>query len=403
MAVSAVVAGVAIVGCGARSGGTPGTNSGRTEPAAAAPSSPAAQAPAQPSQPPLGAGQVGTLAQVPWGEVEPGWALAEYTTGSNQVAAPVTLYMVDPEGGLYRLYRWPATTEPWQLVAWSGDKSRVLLQQVGANQLVLHQLTIATGQITTFTLPATVTAVLGYTRPDGENILVDQDGVVRYNLTGVLQARLSDGPDHASAVSSPDGLTEVVSGATGLELVSNSGSMVRLLPIPGTDAPAGGCTPVRWWNGADVLVSCMPDTGSSTVSGPRLWLVPVTGGTPTALTPQRSPYGPDFGDIDAWQLPAGLYLQAEAGCGPPYIAKQAAGGALQPVVLPGSAGNVVIATSGDRMLVQEYSECTPGSSLGWLNPATGARQQVLIAQAKDTGVVSAVPFDADGQQPPPGV
>jgi TolB protein len=341
---------------------------------------------------------VGALAQVPWGQIGPGWALAEYTTGSYQVAAPVTLYAVDPEGGMYQVFQWPATTDPWNLIDWSGDKTRVLLQEPGsANPTTLHQLTLATGQITTFTVSAAGSQALGYTRPDGENILVAQDGIARYSLTGVFQARLSQaGSEYQSAVSSLDGLTEVLSGGTGVELVSNAGGMIRWLPVPGAAGNAGSCMPVRWWNPSDVLVSCI----ASQVSEEQLWLVPVSGAAPTALTPPRSPYGPDFGDVDAWQLPTGLYLQAQAGCGPPFIATQSASGAVQAVTVPGaSSGNVVIATTGDSMLVQEFSECLQGSSLAWFNPATGSAQLVLTRQPKSTGVVSAIAFNGDGEQP----
>jgi hypothetical protein len=399
------LAAVAIAGCGARTGGAPMQPGAKAATAVtAAPSGPAASAQtphqpasgAQPSQPPLGAGDAGTLAQVPWGDIGPGWALAEYAAGSNQVAGPVTLYLVDPEGGVYQVYRWSSMTRPWVLMAWSGDKSRALLEQVDSSQLTLHQLTLATGQISTFTLPSAVTAVLGYTRPDGENILVAEDGVARYSLTGVFQAQLSTGRQLASAVSSLDGLTEVVNGGAGVELVSNAGGAIRFLPVPGTSTTMGGCNPVRWWNTADVLVACTP----TQAIGPRLWLVPVSGAAPTALTPARTGDGPDLGDADAWQLPTGLYLQAEAGCGPPFLARQGTDGAVQVIAVPGSSGAVVIATSGERMLVQEFLECMPGSSLGWLDPATDSVQQVLTAQPESTGVVAAVPFDGDGQQPP---
>lgn len=389
--VAALAVGLALAGCGSRplasSGArTPatvrGAHGGATHPAAS--TEPTAR-------PPLSAGEVGTLAQVPWAEIGPGWALAEYTTGSSQVAGPVTLYMVDPQGGLYKLYSWPATTEPWVLMAWSGDETRALLEQVGTSQPTLHQLTIATGQVTTFTLPSTVTQVLGYTSPDGENILVQQDGVVRYNLTGVLQARLSNGPEDASAVSSPDGLTEVVSASTGVDLVSNAGGVVRFLGIPGGTS-AGACMPVRWWSAADILVACIPPGAM----GPQLWLVPVSGAMPTVLTPVRTD-GSDFGDMDAWQLPTGLYLEAETGCGPPFIAEQLAGGTVQAV--PGGSASLVVATSGDLMLTWQ-SGCVPGSSLAWFNPATGAKQAVLTALPNSTGVVDAIPYNGDGEQPP---
>jgi hypothetical protein len=386
LAASMLAVTVSLAGCGAATAGPSGARAAKTVTRAAS---------GQPGQAVLGAGQVGTLAQVPWAEIGPGWALAEFTTGSHQVAGPVTLYLVDPDGGVYQLYRWSATTQPWVLTAWSGDKSRVLLEQVATSQPTLHQLTLATGQVTTFTLPPTVTQVLGYTRPDGDNILVAQNGVVRYNLAGALQVRLSDGTELASAVSSPDGLTEVVNGSSGVELVGNAGGVVRSLPIPGTDPTMGGCTPERWWNAADVLVACTP----SGAIGPQLWLVPVSGAAPTALTPARTG-PPDFGDEDAWQLPTGLYLQAETGCGPPFIAEQPAGGAAQVVAVAGGSGSVVVATSGDQMLVQQFHECVTGSSLAWFNPATGAIQQVLVAPANSVGVVAAIPDDADGEQPP---
>jgi hypothetical protein len=199
----------------------------------------------------------------------------------------------------------------------------------------------------------------------------------------------------AREVSSPDGLSEVVNASTGVELVSNAGGVIRSLPVPGSDPATGGCTPERWWNAADVLVAC---TENGAI-GPQLWLVPVSGATPTALTPVRTA-PPDFGDEDAWQLPTGLYLEAETGCGPPFLAAQPAGNG-QVVAVPGGSASVVIATSGDRMLLQQSHECLPGSSLTWFTPATSAVQPVLTEPANSTGVVSAIPYNADGEQPSP--
>ncbi|MBO0824247.1 MAG: hypothetical protein J2P27_10385, partial [Actinobacteria bacterium] len=292
VAVSFLTAAAALAGCGPVSGGASAGPGPTTQVVAAAPPSSATQptqrtSPATPAEPPLGAGQVGTLAQVPWAEVGAGWALAQYTTGTFQTAGPVTLYLIDPAGGMYRIYRWPATTEPWTLVSWSGDKSRVLLRQQGTSQPTFHQLTMATGHINTFTLPADVTSVIGYTRPTGQNILVDEIGIVRYSLTGAFQARLSAGTEDDGAVSAPNGTSEIVSGGPGVLLVSNSGAAIRFLPVPG--AGGLGCRPVRWWNSATVLASCI----SAQVFAPRLWLVPVSGAAPTALTPQRTEGGPD--------------------------------------------------------------------------------------------------------------
>jgi TolB protein len=229
------------------------------------------------SQPTLAAGQVGTLAQVPWAQIGPGWALVVYTTGNpatgTDIAGPVTLYMIDPEGGKYQIYQWPATTDPWSLIDWSPDKTRALLYDPQTSSTTLHQLTMATGQITTFTLPVATSQVVGYTRLDGENILVAQNGIVRYNLSGVPQKHLITAPNSGflSALSSADGLTEVVNNGSGLELISNAGGVIRPLPVPG--AQEYTCEPTRWWDSADVLVSCTPN-GMMTE---QLWVVPVSG------------------------------------------------------------------------------------------------------------------------------
>ena len=115
----------------------------------------------------LAAGRVGSRSEVPWRLVGPGWTLAEYTTGSYQVSRPVTLYLLDPAGGRYRIYRWPTNRAPWQLVGWSGDKKRVLFEEAGGKRPTMHQIVLATGQVTTFSLPAATAAVLGYSEPDG--------------------------------------------------------------------------------------------------------------------------------------------------------------------------------------------------------------------------------------------
>ena len=46
--------------------------------------------------------------------------------GKPLAAAPV-LYLIDPQGGRYQLYRWPITRNPPSLVDWSGDKARALV------------------------------------------------------------------------------------------------------------------------------------------------------------------------------------------------------------------------------------------------------------------------------------
>ena len=342
-----------------------------------------------PGQSMLAAGQVGTRSEIPWRLVGPGWTLVEFTAGNYKVARPVTLYLLDPSGGMYRIYRWSASMQPWRLVDWSGDKKRALVQQVGGKRTTMHQIALATGTVTTFTLPSAASDVLGYTRPTGTNILVAEGGIARYSLTGALKARLISGSSHYAALSAANGLSELVSGSAGVDLVSNNGGLVRQLPVPGTDAAAGGCTPVRWWRASVALVACMPRVAA----GPRLWLVPLSGAKPIALTPPRNGHGPDLGDLDAWHFPSGLYVQALGACGTRFIGKQAAGGAVTVVHVPGSAGNnVVVTTKGDQMLVREIPGCSQGSSLVWFNPATSSARVALRAPVGGDGVISVIAF-----------
>jgi hypothetical protein len=343
----------------------------------------------------LSAGQVGTRSAVPWRSVGSGWALANYTQGTPTAAKPTTLYLIDPAGGKYQLYRWAASRTPWYLVGWSGDKTRALFEQPTNGQPTMHQLVLATGHLTTFRLPATVQGVIGYTNPDGNNILAVDDGIVRFSLTGAFQARLIKGAEYGTALSVPTGISYLVNGPTGVELVSNRGGVIRRLPVAGIHGSAAGCSPVRWWTGSTALVSC------SAAKGSRLWLVPVSGATPKPLTALRNgATPPDLMDFDAWRFGKALYTNSAYACGALFIGKQAANGKVTMINVPGSPdNNVVAATSDSRMLVKEITGCTPSTSLVWFNPATRAAQMILRAATPEFGVLSVIAYNREGNQP----
>jgi hypothetical protein len=355
----------------------------------------AAKAPAvRPAPRMLAAGQVGTRSQVPWRKVGSGWALVQYTQGTVTAPKPMKLYLIDPSGGKYLLYTWRASQNPWELIGWSGDKTRALFGHDSTEPETVRQLVLATGRLMQpFRLPAKAAAI-GYTSPDGKNILAIDDGLVRYNVRGTFQARLTKGDEHDVALSAPNGISYVVSSGTGVDLVSNRGRLMRSLPVPGTDAKLGGCTPVRWWTPSTALVTCTPKSDAV-----RLWLVPVSGAAPRPL--QRHLKKPDLGYLDAWRLQSGLYVLA--GCGScqaaflAYIAKLAANGAVKPLDVPGNGNsNFVVATSGTRMLVWEESDCCgQDSPLVWFNPATRAVQTVLSARQDEQGVIFVVPYNRE--------
>ena len=157
-------------------------------------------------------------------------------------------------------------------------------------------------------------------------------------------------------------------------------------------APA--CQPVRWWNTTTILASCLAAGHASS----RLWLVPATGARPTALTAQRNGKGPDLGDINAWPLPSGLYLQAAGACGDIFIARQLSTGSVATVTVPQTRGNdnQIVTALGSRLLVRAQTSCEPSTSLLWFTPATNAVQMLIRAPSGIQGVVAAVAYNRAG-------
>jgi hypothetical protein len=329
-----------------------------------------------------------------------GWTLAEYSAATSfdsahGKAGATALYLVGPSGAKTVMYHWAAAKDPsWRLIDWSGDKARALF--AGQTPNAVGQLVLATGKFTSFTLP-TGTQAISYSRPDGTAILATQqasggDKLLRYDLNGKLEKTLASGPKNAASVAvySPDGTALAVNGAKGVDEVTNSTGATRSLPSPS----GATCQPVRWWNASTILASCLVPNSPA----PRLWLMPASGARPTALTQQRTGKGPDLGDIDAWQLPSGLYLQALSGCGVIYIAKQASDGSATTVNVPQTTGNdnQIVTANGDKLLVRAQTSCEASTSLLWFTPTTNAVQMLIHAPSGIQGVIAAVPYRPAG-------
>jgi len=341
----------------------------------------------------LAVGQAASAAPLP--PVGPGWALVLYSAaGTAHRSAADTLYLVAPDGRRYPLARIPDTDASARLIAWSGDGTRALAGLPGG---AVEQVTLAGGQVRRVSLPAGVT-VLGYTRPDGLSILGESTSggvttLARYTLGGALARVLATWPSSAvsaasalfgaAALEAPSGTFLVVPGSAALSLVSNLGGGSGVLPLP--VGRGASCAPVRWWRDGVVLAEC----SGPGIAGPRLWLAPVSGARPTALTPQRGQNGPDYGDINGWRLPGGaLYVQALASCGPPFIARAHRDGTVTPLLIPG----VVVAQVGQWLLTEQADGCLGSTSLLWFNPVTHAERWVFRTPAADPGVISAASF-----------
>jgi TolB protein len=317
---------------------------------------------------------------VPWQSVGAGWVLAE---DSARAAGPATLYLASPAGAKYAL------RAPGGLVAWSSDKTEALFQLSAANKL--EQLNLRTGKASGLNLPAGSYA-LGYARPAGQQVLgVAERGstatLATYSLSGKLVQVLGSARYTIDGIGTANGGAFAISGSIGLRLVSNSGKLLRYLTV----TAATGCDPVRWWTASTVLATCTTTAGSSSYE--HLYLVPATGARPTQLTPFRaSSY--DLGDFDAWQLPSGLYLQSFGACGTLEVNRQAEGGSITPVPVPGtsSPSYQVVTAAGPRLLIETLG-CTGAGQLLWLNPATRAETWLFTR-----GAAEVVPF-ADSLDP----
>jgi hypothetical protein len=324
---------------------------------------------------------------VPLSKVGPGWSIAEYTTGYKNHPAKTTLYAVSPQGTKYAFYTWPAKfsgANAFSVVDWSGDKQRVLVSNFFNK---FEQISVATGKvINTFKLPASVFPI-GYTRPDGENILAqDNNSIVRYDLNGHLAKVLSK--NASAAIDSPDGTAVYLNAKNGIKEISNLGTVIKTINTPVAEF---GCTPVRWWNSSTVLGQCTEKHGPI---DPRLWLFPVNGGKVTALTAQRGNSSHDLGDVNAYKLTSGTYLQALGPCSVEFIATQSSNGSVHQVSLPGVHydSDVIVTGQGSSLLVKANSDCSPGTALLWFNPQTKKVTWVLHPTGKSNGVESAVPF-----------
>lgn len=346
------------------------------------------------------------LETVPWSQVGPGWMLAMWSavpglhTGEmpppgspTWETASTTLYLVDPAGGRYPITTFPPPgrgSSP-RLVDWSGDGTRALFVTDEKGHRAITEVDLRTGAKQTFTVEGSSVAAR-YTRPDGKAILLDRwnasepESLERVDLAGNHQLTYPIEQHVQGFLSTPDGTQLVLGTASGLTLMGNDGTPGSALPLTGQK----DCTPMRWWD-TDSKVA-LTRCGNS--KGSQLWLVPIDGGTPTALTAPNDGHGPDYGDLNAWRLPAGTFLQAAGACGVVFVAKLNDDGTTSPVAVPDvkSGSVVVVGVNGGDLDLQARAGCGSGQSLIDYNPTAGTSTVLLGPTVNGGGVISAVPY-----------
>ena len=357
---------------------------------------------------PAARGVEAPLAAVPWSQVGPGWVLATWspvsgrrpgeTAPSGEPAyqtAATTLYLVDPAGGRYAITTFAPAGDGSRpsLVDWSGDGSRALFESSEpGSSAVITEVDLHSGTQTTFTVNDSSVRPR-YTRPEGKAVLLESGytspvaSLERVDLAGNHQLTYPVPHDFRGYLSTLDGTRLVLGTDAGLAVMGNDGVPGMALPIAGQK----DCTPMRWWDTGSTIV--LAQCSASPVT--QLWLVPIDGGTPTALTaPNDGQKGPDYGDTTAWQLPAGTYVQALGACGVIFLAKLNADGTTSKVSVPNVHGDtiVVVGVNGGDLDLQAKAGCGGGQSLVDYNPSAGTSTVLLGPPVNGGGVIAAVPY-----------
>jgi hypothetical protein len=336
-----------------------------------------------------------TAKAVPWAKAGPGWAVVQYSTGTYVAGKPAKagreiLYLVSPQGKKYEFYSWkpsPDVATP-SLIGWSGDRQRVLLtsQVTYSDPVTVEQVSLVTGKVIgKFGLPREVEPI-GYTRPDGLNLLATNDDsqLVRYALQGHQHKVLGRVNDAVPSVAlyTPDGTEIVAAAPKGLEVVSNAGGIVKRLPAP---VPGSDCFPIRWWTAGTVLAGCSPKR-----PGPApLWLFNVGTGRVKVLTSAKIPVAQD----NAWRVGGNLYIQAAAAC--EVIDQVYRNNSVHQVSVPGNQGAGIVGSLGARLLVGRGCDNGP-SPLLWFNPATRTVRYLFHQTGNTEGVQIVKPYGNAG-------
>jgi hypothetical protein len=359
------------------------------------------------------AGQQGSLAAVPWHDVGPGWLLAEWSpnpgAGVDQTIpdtlppskVSVSIFLVDPLGGRYLVTVLPPGAHP-TLADWSGDGRRALFVtyngEIG-NGETISEINLTTGKTIQRFAAAANTQGATYTRPNGQAVLTlvatpespgqaAQNMLVRDDLSGSRQQSYPTsfsqlGAFNGNFAASPDGLQLALGAPSGVAIVGNDGTVEQQVTVP----DATWCIPTRWWAPQVVLASCALNQ-----TPPQLWEIPTGGGTPTELT--APPVAPDSGDMNAWQLPSGVYVQAASGCGSVYVAKIQPNGSTSPVTIPQATGGteVILGAADGRLAIQARVGCGGGQSLLWFDPVFDRSTVVLGPPLMGGGVETALGY-----------
>ena len=357
---------------------------------------------------------------VPWNQVGDGWTLATWNPVAGHrpgdrpapdeappAKAADTLFLIDPTGRRYAITTFEPNDKGWKphLLDWSGDGGRALFS-MGDDTVIVVDL--HTGRQTSF--PSRASA--RFSRPNGEAIVLSSRSqgqpstLQRVDLAGNVQLTYPTenlagaGRFGGDYLETPDGTTLVLSTANrGSEpptdnsfvLMGNDGAVGRVLPVP---MPGAVCRTTRWLAPTDFVASCTAQKSA----GSQLWKVPLDGSAPTALTALNNAknepgFDGDYGDMDAWQLPSGTFVQSLGACGVVFLSRVTSDGHTQRVKVPRAGNNIdVVGSSGGSLVLKSTTGCSPSTALLSYDPAANATKVLLGPTVNDGRVVEAMTF-----------
>lgn len=352
-------------------------------------------------------GDEASIDTIPWDDVGPGWTLATWTMDPYVPGNPpatdkptdetdTTLYLVGPSGDRYPITTFPAHGDGYgpQLVDWSGDGERALINDRSVQPPTTISVDLQTGEQTVIPINADTRFDPRFTLPSGEALLLTHDNgsqpptLERVDMDGQRELlyptdKLAS-PFAGDFLSTTDGTQLVLAlGAGRLAVMGNDGTVVRTISVPG----ANYCGPARWWDGETLLAHCNSDL----MDQPQLWLIPIDGGAPTALTAPNT----QEGDGNAWQVAAGTFVQTASQCSTYVLEKLNADGTTSPVTVPGTdpGGSIfVIGVSGDDLIVRAAVSCGPGEALIDYDPAANTSTVLLGPSVNGGSVTTAVAY-----------
>jgi len=276
-----------------------------------------------------------------------GWYLTQVSSRTED-----RLVLVSPTGEQTPLYQRAVSRAygGFSLLDWSADGHTALLVYQRKRRSVLVRVDATTGAVLELPMPLLNSAILD---PSGTGVLVtafpgrrsnqlvldrvDWAGTrttLRRGVNGVVMA------GHSGTV-----LVEAPSGRKQYLLSTADGSVLHAFRVQGY------CSPVRWWDGSQVLETCGQDGDLYTVD-------PATG----AASKLTDVHGRgDYGHLDARSVGSQLYVQVAGACGYTYVARVGPR-RTKPLKVPGATGNVLMVDAvGTDLVLEHTSGCDGGN------------------------------------------